>query len=105
MKFVKKIVSVLTMCGLAITAISFLAIQVDATILYSLNDGILTIKSQGAIEKDGTKTPWYDESDKITSLVLQEGVTEIGESLFSNLTALGTISFPRACFETINVTK
>ncbi len=94
MKFVKKIVSVLTMCGLAIAVIPFSSIPADAAILYSLNDGVLTIKSQGAIEKDGSKTPWYDESDQITSLVLQEGVTEIGDSLFSNLTALESINFP-----------
>lgn len=94
MKFVNKIVSVLTVCGLAIAAIPFSAIPADAAILYTLNDGVLTIKSQGAIEKDGTNTPWYDESDQITSLVLQEGVTEIGDSLFSSLTSLETVSFP-----------
>jgi hypothetical protein len=94
MKFMKKIIGVLTVCGLAISAIPFSAIPADAAILYSLNNGVLTIQSQGAIEKDGTKSPWYDESDQITSIVLQEGVTEIGDSLFSNLTKLETVSFP-----------
>lgn len=92
----KKIVSVLAVCGLIMLSIPFSAIPVEAAILYTLNDGVLTIKSQGVIEKysDGTKLPWYDERDQITSIVLQDGVTEIGDSLFSNLTALEKVSFP-----------
>lgn len=96
MKFAKQIVSVLAVCGLIMLSIPFSAIPVEAAILYTLNDGVLTIKSQGVIEKysDGTKLPWYDERDQITSIVLQDGVTEIGDSLFSNLTALEKVSFP-----------
>lgn len=96
MKFVKKIVSVLAGCGLIMLSIPFSTIPADAAIFYTLNDGVLTIKSQGIIEKysDGTKLPWYDESDQITSIVLQDGVTGIGDSLFSGLTALETVDFP-----------
>lgn len=96
MKFLNKIVSVLAVCGFIMFSIPFSAIPVEAAIFYTLNDGVLTIKSQGIIEKysDGTKLPWYDERDQITSIVLQDGVTEIGDSLFSNLNALETVSFP-----------
>lgn len=96
MKLVRKIVCSLTACGIAMLSIPFSAIPADAAILYTLNDGVLTIKSQGVIEKysDGTKLPWYDESDQITSIVLQDGVTGIGDSLFSGLTALETVDFP-----------
>lgn len=96
MKLVRKIVCSLTACGIAILSVPFSSIPADAAILYTLNDGVLTIKSQGVIEKysDGTKLPWYDESDQITSIVLQDGVTGIGDSLFSGLTALETVDFP-----------
>ena len=94
MKFLKKAVSILAACGIAIAAIPFSAIPADAAILYSLDDGVLTIKSPEVIEKDGTKVPWYDERDQITSLVLRDGITEIGDALFTDLTALETIDFP-----------
>ena len=94
MKFLKKAVSILAACGIAIAAIPFSAIPADAAILYSLDDGFLTIKSPEVIEKDGTKVPWYDERDQITSLVLRDGITEIGDALFTDLTALETIDFP-----------
>ena len=55
MKFLKKAVSMLAACGIAIAAIPFSAIPADAAILYSLDDGVLTIKSPEVIEKDGTK--------------------------------------------------
>ena len=94
MKFLKKAVSMLAACGIAIAAIPFSAIPADAAILYSLDDGVLTIKSPEVIEKDGTKVPWYDERDQITSLVLRDGITKIGDALFTDLTALETIDFP-----------
>ena len=51
MKFLKKAVSILAACGIAIAAIPFSAIPADAAILYSLDDGVLTIKSPEVIEK------------------------------------------------------
>lgn len=96
MKFVRKIVGALTACGIVMLSIPFSVIPVSAAIMYTLEDGVLTIKSQGVIEKnsDGTKLPWYDEREQITSIVLQDGVTGIGDSLFSGLTALETVYFP-----------
>ena len=96
MKFMKKIVSAMVICGLVVFNIPFSTIPASADILYTLNDGVLTIKSQGVVEKysDGTKLPWHDKSDQITSIVLQSGVTKIGDSLFSNLPALETVDFP-----------
>ena len=95
MKFVKKIVSAMAICGLVVFNIPFSTIPASADIFYTLNDGVLTIKSQGSVEyNSGTKLPWYDKSDQITSIVLQSGVTKIGDSLFSNLPALETVDFP-----------
>lgn len=95
MKFVKKIVSAMAICGLVVFNIPFSTIPASADIFYTLNDGVLTIKSQGSVEyNSGTKLPWYDKSDQITSIVLQNGVTKIGDSLFSNLPALETVDFP-----------
>lgn len=90
----KRMLGMLAACGIAIAAIPFSAIPADAAILYSLDDGVLTIKSPEVIEKDGIKVPWYDERDQITSLVLRDGITEIGDALFTDLTALETIDFP-----------
>lgn len=60
-----------------------------------MSDDVLTIKSQRVVEQysDETKLPWYDKSDLITLIVLQDGVTGIGDALFSNLIALETVKF------------
>lgn len=95
MRFMKKIVSILAVCGFIAFSVPVSTVPADAAIFYTVSDGVLTIRSQGVIENSQrTKLPWYDESDQITSIVLQDGVTEIGDSLFSDLTALETVDFP-----------
>ena len=45
-------------------------------------DGILTISGSGALEQDFCML-WYALKDDLTAVVISEGITEIGESVFS----------------------
>ena len=62
------------------------------------DDGVLTISGTGAMANYyfpwGEYTPWYEERARITSVVLQEGVTSIGEYAFSECSSLTDITIP-----------
>ncbi|MBQ3531015.1 MAG: leucine-rich repeat protein [Oscillospiraceae bacterium] len=61
------------------------------------DDGTLTISGEGAI-KDYTvaaNTPWREYADIVTTLVLEEGITEIGSNAFREMVNLeGTLNLP-----------
>lgn len=65
---------------------------------YSFNGstGVLTISGTG--ETDNTYSsstiPWYSYSALVTSVVVEEGITTIGQYFFSGLTNLSSVSLP-----------
>ena len=58
-------------------------------------DGILTIRGAGAME-DYTYggSPWYSFREEILAVVVESGVTTIGDYAFANLEALANIQLP-----------
>ena len=60
------------------------------------NDGTLTIAGNGAMENydDETEPSWTDYLEYISTVVIQDGVTGIGESAFSGCTSLTSITIP-----------
>ena len=62
------------------------------------SDGTLTISGSGSISSYITRDPpWKYYSNRITKLVLEEGITSIGEYAFYNLKALTEpVSFPQS---------
>ncbi|MCD8055272.1 MAG: leucine-rich repeat protein, partial [Clostridiales bacterium] len=62
---------------------------------WTLEDGTLTISGTGDMYsyEDGT-TPWFYISNKITSIVIEDGVTSIGDWAFANCTNLTSVSIP-----------
>lgn len=67
----------------------------DNLLWYLAPGGKLVIFGTGAM-KDyvSTKIPWYSIKDSIQSVVIQDGVTSIGEHAFHNCTAIATVSIP-----------
>ncbi len=63
---------------------------------YTLSDtGILTIGGTGDMSDfSSTTQPWKDERDRITSVVISNGVTTIGKYAFYNLTNLASVTIP-----------
>ena len=58
----------------------------NVTWLYNIDTHTLTISGTGAMAdyEDANYQPWVDKRDKITSIVIEEGVTSIGNYAFSN---------------------
>lgn len=80
----------------------------ETAVTYTYENGTLTFRGTGAIEKqtDGEENPWRSYKDTATDLVIEVGITEIGDSAFSGFTKLQKISFPKGlkllgdnCFE------
>ena len=61
---------------------------------WKLEDGVLTISGEGAMENyaKAVKQPWYEKRAQITSVVVEDGITEIGDFAFYGLTYLKEVS-------------
>ena len=61
---------------------------------YKLENGVLTISGEGAMDSydKASAQPWYKERAKITSVVVEDGITEIGSFAFYGLTNLNSVS-------------
>ena len=57
-------------------------------------DGTLTIRGEGEMAFDDLLAPWYDYSEDIINIVIEEGVTSIADFAFCSHTALTDISLP-----------
>ena len=80
----------------------------ETAVTYTYENGTLTFRGTGAIEKqtDGEENPWRSYKDTATNLVIEVGITEIGDSAFYGFTKLQAISLPKGlkllgdnCFE------
>ena len=61
---------------------------------WKLEDGVLTISGTGAIDSYKSEAPWESFGDQIQTLVIEEGVTTIGEYNFVGLMGLTDIYLP-----------
>lgn len=59
---------------------------------YSVSGTAMTITGTGETYRSG----WYPAADKITSVTIKQGATEIGEEMFSGFTSLQTVSIPKS---------
>ena len=82
---------------LMITLVALLAVTTGAwaDVTWSLSGSTLTVSGTGAIADyvDYSETPWYDNSDEIKTIVIESGVTSIGNNAFS-CTYLESVSIP-----------
>lgn len=66
---------------------------------WTLSNGVLTISGTGAM-KDyaaaGYDPPWLEHEESITSLVVENGVTRLGDYAFMQCTKLETVSLPNS---------
>ncbi len=60
---------------------------------YTLQDGVLTVSGNGAMTDYAAQTaPWYAQRDQITSVVVEEGVTAIGDYAFADCPRLQSVT-------------
>jgi hypothetical protein len=83
--------------GMAASAQEWTTGEVTAT----LDGGTLTISGSGAMSNyqavgSGSNAPWYSFRDDINKLVIDEGVTSIGEIAFYDLTKIESVVIPNS---------
>ncbi len=64
---------------------------------WTLQDGVLHISGTGAMDDydyDNTKAPWYGVKDQITSIIIDNGITSIGDFTFTELINLASVEIP-----------
>ena len=89
----KKVLSLVFVVLLTVSALSAFALVSSADVSYEIADGVLTIKSEGAMAdysvKDGEDDrPWAADAASITKVVVEDGITAVGKFAFSYLPAL-----------------
>lgn len=70
--------------------------SLDNGLTWTVADGVLTISGEGAIPDytSGSETDWYYWRDNITSIVIEEGVTSIGQYAFDHLDEVVSVEIP-----------
>ena len=64
------------------------------TVTWSLSDGTLTLYGSGALSDfEAGASPWYDIKDSIVSVVIDGGITRIGNNAFLDCDALMTVFY------------
>ena len=63
---------------------------------WAVADGVLTISGAGAIPdySSTAKAPWYSLRGNITSIVIEDGVTSVGDYAFANLGEVVSVEIP-----------
>lgn len=88
----------LVMCLVLVPTAALAAEETSGTcgdnVTWSLQNGVLTISGTGQMENFYNSDAWHDQRDTITSLVISEGVTSIGDFAFSGCTALTNVTIP-----------
>lgn len=123
MKVLKKAVSVFMALALSFTMLCGTSVAVvsaatsgscgatGSKVNYSYDEStnVLTISGTGAIKDYYNSTaavlraPWYEYKSKCVSIVIQDGVTKIGNFNFSNMTALKSVTFPSSSLTAISM--
>ena len=85
-----------TLLLLILTLFSFSAIH--AEIEWTLSeDGTLSISGTGNMPNYGiNQTPWYNDRNKIKEVVIEDGVTSIGDRAFDCCTSLTSVEIPNS---------
>ena len=83
----KKIVGILVVMSMVLCALVVSADEPAKGITWNVENGVLTIKGTGAMDdyKTETDAPWYDQRSDITKIVVEDGITHIGNMAFYGL--------------------
>ena len=68
-----------------------------ANLTWTLSDeGVLTISGTGAMTDYSSSAPWYSSRSSITSVIISDGVTSIGEKAFQYCSSLTSVTIPNS---------
>ncbi len=63
-------------------------------LVWTLKDGALTILGEGAMANYNNDAPWYEYNHTVTSIIVGDGVTTIGDSAFYLLWDVTKVNLP-----------
>lgn len=68
--------------------------EVTNNVTWNIDSGTLKITGTGEMKdfENSSATPWHDSASTITSVIIEEGVTSIGNNAFSELEGVTTVS-------------
>ena len=67
------------------------------------SDGLLTLGGTGSTSySQSNRAPWYTSRTSIKSIVVEEGVTSLGQQTFNGCSAVTTISLPKSLTKIVN---
>lgn len=105
-RYLRGIASIFVLTALlAVAAYAAESETYDSGLRWALNDaGVLTISGTGPMPGFSysyvsfigysTSAPWFEYRSRITSVVIEDGVTSIGTAAFASCTALTSVSIP-----------
>ena len=68
-----------------------------ADMTWKVEDGVLTISGEGMMQDyTSAQAPWYSYRESITSVVVEEGITSIGDYAFYDLEYMTDVSLPES---------
>ena len=71
--------------------------KLGENIEWSLNDGVLILRGTGDMENfDNGIVPWLDNRKNITSVIIEQGITSIGNHAFRECTGLRSVTLPES---------
>jgi hypothetical protein len=96
-----KLLSVLVAFAIIIGLVPTVSVSADSgsvgmDVVWDLSGGILTISGTGDMDNFTFNfySPWLEHADIITSIIIEDGVTTIGDSAFAGLYAVTSVSIP-----------
>jgi len=94
----KKIISFFLAVAMVFSVMSIPAFAEDTYTWEIDEDGVLTISGTGELPFvwGGSKTPWETEKERITAVVVNEGITSLGDCAFDDLTYITSATLPKS---------
>jgi hypothetical protein len=79
-------------------AVGFAQNGTTGDLTWSLSNGTLTISDAGAMGSynSNNTTPWYDYRESITAVIIDNGVTSIGDYAFYECSSLTSVPIPNS---------
>ena len=102
MKRIISLITVLVLCTMLLAVPAAAASgECGPSVTYTLENGVLTISGTGSTteftrnsELDTVNTPWWEQRESVTTIVVEEGVTCLDNYCFYGFANLTSVTLP-----------
>jgi len=94
----KKIIGIIVALSIVLCSFAAFANEPYDAISWSVENGILTVKGTGAMDdyKNETEAPWYDHRSEIKEIIVEDGITHIGNMAFYGLKNVSEVKIAKS---------